>query len=359
MRRIRLRIARSTSLISTVLLAAGSILAVAAAQPASAAVRGSIVFMKNGNVWIARADGTHARQFTKAQYNWFSPSESDNGTVVVGGGLARTNPDGTDSSGSSEIYRFTPNGNQIGKPIPTWGSFSSPACPTYHPTSIEVSPDGKKIAYGIWLCSDPQYTTMWTPSNATTLDFPHQHVGQEDFYEPHWISNSTFLVSHFGQPFGTGARWFTHGLTQGDDHGGKGWNWGPMTGTGAQGLIDRSGDKLVVFEDDAANWSNNRPRLLRLWVFTGKNIPSNWSKRCTIKLNAAQMSYPQDLHPSFSPDGHELIWGDNRGIEEASLATPGNCASIKPHLLIPGGYEPFYSPASEKPGAAHPHQPGK
>jgi len=358
MRGLGLRTGRAATALSAGLLAAASAVGVVTAQPASAAVSGSIVYIKNGNVWIAHADGTHAQQFTMARYNWSSPSEADNGTIVVAGGLDATS-NGIESVPGAEIYRFAPNGNQIGGAIPTWGTYSTESCPTIAPTSVEVSPDATKIAYGDFLCGDPQYTALWTPATATHLNFPHQVEGQVDFYEPHWVNNSTFVVSHFGQPFAdTDARWYTHGVTQADDTGYKGWNWSAMTGTGAQAVITRAGDKMAVLEDDAADWLDGKPRLVRLWLFTGHNVPTNWNERCEIKLNAAQTSDPAHLHPSFSADGSELIWGDDRGVEEVSVANPANCASIQPHLLIPGGSEPFFSAGSEQPSAVNPHQPG-
>jgi hypothetical protein len=359
MRATRSRSGRGRNLLLSGLLAAASVITLGAASPASAATTGSIVYLKNGYVWIARADGTHARQFTKHQLDWSSPSEANNGVIVVAGGLSRVNKGGTDSSGSSEIYRFQPNGSQIGGFIPTWGSYSTPACPTYGPLSVEVSPNATKIAYGIWECSGPDYTALWTPANAKHLDFPHQKIGQLDFYEPHWVNNTTFLVSHAGVTVSDSqARWYTHGVSQGDDKGYKGWNVSSMTGTGAQAVIDRQGNMLAIFEDDAANWVNGKPHSVRLWIYTGVNVPSNWTKRCVIKLPAAQISKPLYLHPSFSPDGRELIWGDNRGVEEASVANPASCGSIKPHLLIRGGSQPFFSAGTEKPGLAHPRQPG-
>ena len=230
-------------------MATGSAVAFGAAQPASAATSGpraaaagSIVYLKGGRVWIAHADGTHARVFTLHGFNWSSPSEADNGTIVVAGGRAHTNPGGTEAAASAEIYRFRPNGNQIGGAIPTFGTYSSHSCPTFAPLSVEVSPDATKIAYGIWFCGGAAYTALWTPVTSTGLNFPHQTIGQQDFYEPHWIDSSTFLVSHAGVTISNSqARWYTHGVKQKDDTGFKGWNDSSITSSGAQGLIDRAG----------------------------------------------------------------------------------------------------------------------
>jgi hypothetical protein len=79
---------------------------------------------------------------------------------------------------------------------------------------------------------------------------------------------------------------------------------------------------------------------------------------CNIPLNAAQFSDVTHLSPSLSPDGTKILWGDDQGVEVASLATPTNCASIVPHLLIAGGSEPFYGKGNEQPGAPNPAQPG-
>src|SRR4051794_41955936 len=44
----------------------------------------SIVFIKDGNVWIAAPDGSKASQLT-TDGGYESPSESDNGTIMAGG----------------------------------------------------------------------------------------------------------------------------------------------------------------------------------------------------------------------------------------------------------------------------------
>ncbi len=363
MRRTYPRLSRSASLAASAGLVLAGTFWLTGAQSAGASTKvahasatGSIVYLKKGNVWIAHLNGSHARQFTKRKFDWSSPSEANNGMVVAAGGLPKDNPDGIDADPSSLIYKFSPNGNQLGKPIPTWGTFSSPTCDSFGPISVQVSPDAKKIAYGIWQCTTPAYTALWTPSNSTSINLPHQQFGQLFFAFPHWINNSTFLVSHYG-PISS-ARWYTHGVNQADDTGFKGWTDPKVGDNNSQAVISPDGGKLLIFEDDANNWVPAKPHHLVLWVWTGKNVPDNWTRRCEIKLNAAQTSDPLRLDPSISPDSKELIWSDNGGVEEASIAAPANCASIKPHLLIPGGSEASFSAGAEKPGASRPRQPG-
>lgn len=335
---------------------------------ASAATAGdAIVYLKSGKVWIAAADGSHAHAFTKAAYNWSSPSEDDNGDIVVVGGLQRTNADGTDSSGSDSIYRFAPNGNQIGKRIPTWGSYSTPSCPTYGPTSARVSPDGTKVAYGIWSCGDSDYTSMWTPTTSTGLNFPNQTLGQADYYQPAWIDSSTFVVSHVGPTVtDTQARWFAHATSDGDDVG-SGWFDNNVTGSGAQGVISRGGTTFAVFEDDAASYVDGVPRNVRIWLYAASSLASaestGWTPKCTVVLDASNVSDPLHLSPSISPDGTKLYWGDNTGIKVASIAdlsadSAGNCTNVVPTLLIAGGSQPFASGGGIGTLVAEPLQPG-
>lgn len=334
-----------------------------APEPAAAASTDAIVYLKDGRVWIARADGSGAHAFTKAGYGWSSPSEDQNGNVVVLGGLSRVNPGGTESDGSSEIYRFAPNGNQVGKPIPTWGSYSSSACPSYPPTSARVSPDGTRVAYGIWSCGAFDYTALWTPITSTGLNFPNQRLGQPDFYQPQWVDSTHFVVSHAGPTVtDTQARWYVHAVGQGDSVG-PGWYDDQITGTGAQSVISHDGKSFAVFENDASEYFDGKPRHVRLWLYSAPDLASaetrGWSLDCTIPLSAARTTHPLQLSPSFSTDGTKLYWGDDSGIEVASVADrSGSCANVHPTLLIPGGSEPYVSSGGVHALVAEPIQPG-
>src|SRR3954452_21691969 len=102
----------------------------------------SLVYVKDGQVWISGPDGWGPRQFTSAANFWQWPSEADDGTVVVAGGPAHD----ASGFGSSDLYRFKGDGTQIGGPIPTPGTYSTASCPEPPPTSVRVSFDASKIA---------------------------------------------------------------------------------------------------------------------------------------------------------------------------------------------------------------------
>ena len=316
----------------------------------------SVVYLKDGNVWIANADGSGARQFTQYAYGWSSPSEDDSGNVVAAGGQARVNPDGSDADAGSEIYRFQGDGNQIGSATPTYGSHSTPACPAYPPSSVRVSPDGTKIAYGIYGCGAGGYeTALWTPTGSTTLNFPNQTVGQQDFWNPSWINNSRFTISHAGPPV-FGAHWGEHLVTDADNAG-QGWSESDMTDDAAEAVISRDGTVAAVFYNDAASYTDGMPRSVALWVYYAPSMPSDFSgswpqpAQCTFTLDATRFSDINNLSPSLSPDGTKVMFGDDAGVELKSLGdVSSHCDGASSVItLLPGGSQPFYAKGNLQP----------
>jgi hypothetical protein len=58
------------------------------------------------------------------------------------------------------------------------------------------------------------------------------------------------------------------------------------------------------------------------------------------------------VNPTWSTDGLTLAWKEDNGIWEATIPNVGDCTSYgTPHLVIPGGTYPDFSPAPVNPGA--------
>ena len=115
-------------------IAAATVLAVAVAAPGAASAE-SLVYVKGGNVWVARPDGSHAHRVTRdgtRRLPYVHPTQADNGTIVA---LRAT-----------DIHRFTPRGRRVGRPRRVSAGLSGPGSLHELAEASEVSPNGKRVA---------------------------------------------------------------------------------------------------------------------------------------------------------------------------------------------------------------------
>jgi hypothetical protein len=314
-------------------LALAAVLFALALAPA-AANADSLVYVKGGNVWISHSDGSAARQVTTSGNNWAWPSTADDGTIFVAGGAQRINVDGSDSDGSTEIYRLDQTGKQIGPFLETPGSRSTPQCPTYAPDSLRVSPNGQRLSYNLFFCDNRD--SFLQPAGSGTFSMISQ-----DYAADMWLDDGHVLITHIGSTVGNAA-YAVYDVATKDGHGPTDDPYLPER----QAVASRSGNRVAVYEDDFDLSGNITQADIRLYATTGNDVTQPVSK-CTITIPASAASKFLFASPTFTPDGSRLAWAEADGIHSANTSNLDNCASTSGSLLVPGGAEPFFGQANE------------
>lgn len=149
-------------------------------------VQGSVVFVRGFNVWIARADGSHARRLTRdgtRRTPYRTPSEDSVGHVVAlrGDKVVRMTQTGR------VLQRFTPPGTAL------------------HTDFASVSPDGSKLAYSVETSYQGssghtyfEHTLYYTA--ATRPKLVRGAHPQQDALWASWITNSRVVIGTHSDP---------------------------------------------------------------------------------------------------------------------------------------------------------------
>ena len=174
-------------------IALALLLSLLAAAPAGA---DSMVFIKRGDIWMSRPDGSRQVAVTRngrpgAPY--FSPSVADDGTIVALKGI--------------HLHSFRPNGRRIVK-ARQWALNPSQALSS-EPIAIDLSPHGRVVA-----TDNAFYSTYYDPRRSEErptlafryvdfLDFRrNKEIGRTDAYYdygvPSWIDSERVLTTSYG-----------------------------------------------------------------------------------------------------------------------------------------------------------------
>ncbi len=314
----------------------------------------SIVFIKNGNVWLSAPDGSRQRAVT-TDGGWSSPSQADNGTILALRG--------------ERFVRMGPTGERIGAPVasivpddhgdagglPQW---SGPFDPV-------ISPDGTKIAYW-WsyryfhcdtsVC-DYQLRFQSTTSYADRFTDPTELGEVRDYTAPSWLDDQHQLLSATAggvESFGL------HTLGGGDDaqHFQQWFSTRASDGSYLSldyGTMSRAHDKLAAISDQQSggpieiySWGGTPP-------YPGQQVgPEYPQSRCTISRPTGTFE-----SPTWSPDGTSLAYSDGDGVsvvDERDLTPTSAACSHAPTLIIPGGRDPYWGP-TDVPAGSQPTSP--
>jgi hypothetical protein len=305
-------------------LIAGCCLFVLGASGTAAA--DSLVFIKEDNVWLAKADGSGQYQVTfdgTAENPYLSPSQADDGTIVA----AREQPNG------GPLYRMKQNGELINE-IPVGALIAGPFSP-------QVSPDGATVAYeqvfsrnvnGYFETSSDVRFTRTDGSTPNGMGEVGRGAGA-----PSWIDSGRAFVGINAiattvVPGQAPVQWWSD-----YDHQPKWFSFGESV---EDGEVAPNGNIAVV----RGEHDDNTIQLYRsAGSFTSLPTPT-----CTLLEPSPGPAGKKFVDPTFSPSGDAIAWQEGNGVWAETV--PANCADGEPHLLIPGATEPDWGPADVNPG---------
>ena len=210
---------------------AGACLALAPA----AASADSLVYLKDGDVWLSQPDGSGAYQVTTdgtPDSPYRSPSQADDGTIAAGR--------------YDEIVRMTQNGTVLNTIDPPGLTNSVSHHMDGPPIDTAISPDGSRIAYTLSSFECPpgascgaRFATAYTAADHFTAP---EATGTTYFRNTSWVTNSrTLQFGGFGSQVnlhdvgaGSAKHWFDDSDTT-----------DPSTDLG-DGEVNRQGTDLAI-----------------------------------------------------------------------------------------------------------------
>lgn len=284
---------------------------------------GSLVFVRDHDVWVARGDGSSPRRVTSdGTYAkpYRSPTQAANGTIVASHG--------------SVIVRMRPSGRVLNllDPHPLKDSAGHDMDGT--PTNVAVSPDGSLVAYtfSAYSCPpaascDTRFATAYT--RADRLTDPAAH-GTTYGDAPSWIGNhrtvqggGSFSEVNLHELGGAPQRWFRDSDIN-----------SPATDLSDP---DVSPDGTYVA---AVRGYDEATQII--WYAVSGDVRSGAAPGVPTPL--CETSKERGItSPTWSATSDRLAWTESTGVWLKE--SPADC-SAQPRLVIPGATEPSFSAAT-------------
>ena len=300
----------------------------AVAQPAAAAP-GTLVFVKNHNVWMSRGDGTGQVQLTRngtKDDKYSKPTMAANGIVSA-------------IYGDSRIVRFRTDGSTVA----SWDSktlFPVGEAIYQNTTSVKVSPDGTKAAYGQYAFVD-----VWQQAVGAKYSSPNQLTTlaptQLYFSDPTWITNNRVMLRNEGAIYlytvggAEPAEWFDEAPI--------------FRPPGCEPFcidedlvtpeLSADGKRLVTMRGPNYNPS------LAIFSVTGNprtSVPP--APTLTCNLTADNDNVFGD--PTIAPNSRTIAWEAAAGIYVKTNLD--SCGTSDVALVVPGASDPSWSAAAYK-----------
>lgn len=299
----------------------------------------SLVYIKNGDVWLAKSNGKSQRAITKngtPGNPYRSPAYSNKGVITA-------------VRGRRDIYFFNRRGGRLRQKR----NISAGSLAPFDPVIVDhaISPDGRQLASTLWMTTRAESPKPGEPSGTdylTTVWYTNAKSGKlleagttDAGQSVTWVTNSlpivwapnvylapdAFIVDLSTPNAPTG--WFKDSTDLGVFDG------EPLD----DGELTRAQDKLAVVRGPNTTASAT-PTMVR--VYAVLSLSERPAERCD--LQSAPNSRLES--PTWSPDGKSLAWGAKGGIWVSPIAGgTGDCGAA-PKRLIRGGSQPDWGPAN-------------
>ena len=301
------------------LLCVAAFTAASAVLPAHAAAS-SLVYIKDGNVWLAAPDGTRQTQLT-TDGGYESPSQANDGTVVA---VRRTD----EGQPVRRIHRMNRAGVLLNPPVETVSPTNSNLV---GPHGAEVSPDGRLVAYHYF--NNGVAANMGRPRLA--FSYSDRNTSPDEIYNQGWYTNPTWIDGDRAIAFTTGTSTYDSQIYSISGGALTDWDEEPDGKLGSGDLSADGGRFAATLTTDGGE--------SRIRLYSPAALPPGQpTARCDITgANGGTFT-----SPTWSPDGSTLAWEEGDGIHVAAVNSLDPCAmAASPTALIPGGSVPFWGPA--------------
>lgn len=310
---------RTAAVLASGIAGAALLVPLSPAAPAAAATSaGSIVFIKDYNVWIAAGDGSGARPLTTDGYDalpYRHPSQSDTGLVAA--------------SRYATIVTLDQQGNPIAEidppALPGSGGHNIDGAPV----AVSVSPDGNLIAYSFAENCGPGCGFRTATGYISSAGTDPAAKGTTFLNNPSWVTSTRTLQSG-----GYGSQVMIHDVGPAAP---RHWFddsdiWDPSTDfdnvevspdgkllAGVRGTGD-----ILTYNVKGDVRSGNPPGLPGDGCFLDDDADKLWD-------------------PTWGPDSDTLAFSGAEGIFTFDEVKRNVCSESTIKLIIPGGSEPDWA----------------